>query len=80
MTEMRWELLVKIYDRVEAEMMKSALEAMEIPAELVQESVGGTIPVSFGKFAEVQIFVPKEKAKEAQVWLAEYDNNARNPS
>ena len=73
MTEMTWELLVKVYDRVEAEMMKAALEAIAIPSELIQESVGETIPVGFGKFAEVQIFVPKKKAQEAQAWLDEYD-------
>ena len=28
MTEMTWELLTKIYDRIEAEMMKAALEAL----------------------------------------------------
>ncbi len=75
MTEMTWELLTKVYDRIEAEMIKAALKAIKIPSELVQESVGGTIPaVGFGKFAEVQVFVPKKKMKEAQAWLDEYDN------
>ncbi len=75
MTEMTWELLTKVYDRIEAEMMKAALEALEIPTELAQESVGGTIPVSFGKFAEVHVFVPKEKLDEANAWLESYGNN-----
>ena len=74
---MTWEKLTKVYDRIEAEMMKSALEALEIPAELMQESVGGTIPVSFGKFAEVQIFVPKEKLEEALAWLESYENQPK---
>ena len=74
MTEMTWELLTKVYDRIEAEMMKAALDALEIPTELAQESVGGTMPVSFGKFAEVHIFVPKEKFEEASAWLEDYDN------
>ena len=75
MTDMKWELLTKVYDRIEAEMIKSALEAIEIEAELAQESVGGTIPVSFGKFSEVQIFVAKDNLEEAKKWLAEYDND-----
>ena len=75
MTEMTWELLTKVYDRIEAEMIKAALEALEIPTELAQESVGGTIPVSFGKFAEIHIFVPKEKFKEAHEWLETYTND-----
>ncbi len=72
MTEMTWELLTKVYDRIEAEMMKAALEALEISVELAQESVGGTIPVCFGKFAEIHIFVPKEKLVEAREWLETY--------
>ena len=72
---MNWQLLTKVYDRIEAEMMKSALEALEISSELAQESVGGTMPVSFGKFAEVQIYVPKEKHKEASEWLENYNND-----
>ncbi len=75
MTEMTWELLTKVYDRIEAEMMKAALEALGIPVELAQESVGGTIPVSFGKFAEIHIFVPKEKLVEAREWLETYTDN-----
>lgn len=72
MTEITWEILTKVYDRIEAEMMKSALEALEISVELAQESVGSTIPVSFGKFAEIQVFVPKEKFEEASKWLKTY--------
>jgi len=74
MAAMTWELLTKVYDRIEAEMMKSALEALEIPAELAQESVGSSIPVSFGKFAEIHIFVPKEKLEEALAWLESYND------
>ena len=76
MAKMTWELLTKVYDRIEAEMMKAALEALEISSELAQESVGGTMPVSFGKFAEIHIFVPKEKIEEAREWLETYDNDA----
>jgi len=71
---MNWALLTKVYDRIEAEMMKSALEALEISVELAQESVGGTIPVSFGKFAEVQVFVPNSQLKEAKEWLENYNS------
>ena len=46
---------------------------MEISVGLAQESVGSTIPVSFGKFAEVQVFVPKEKFEEASDWLEVYE-------
>mgnify|MGYP002713140588 CR=1 FL=1 len=75
MNEMKWKILTKVYDRVEAEMMKSALETLEIPVEFAQESVGGTIPVSFGAFAEIHIFVPVEKFDEAKDWLKMYEND-----
>jgi hypothetical protein len=75
MSEMQWKILTKVYDRVEAEMMKAALETLNIPVEFAQESVGGTIPVSFGAFAEIHIFVPVEKFNEAKSWLEMYENN-----
>ena len=75
MNEMQWKILTKIYDRVEAEMMKAALETLSIPVEFAQESVGGTIPVGFGAFAEIHLFVPLEKFEEAKAWLEMYENN-----
>ena len=78
MTKMTWELLTKVYDRMEAEMMKAALEALEIPVELAQEGAGHwAIPLSFGDFAEVQIFIPKEKFEEASEWLKNYTNQPK---
>ena len=73
MSNMTWQLLTEVYDRIEAEMMKAALEALEIPVELAQESVGSTIPVSFGQFAKVHLFVPKAKYEEALDWLKSYE-------
>lgn len=75
MNEMQWKILTKVYDRVEAQMMKAALETLEIPVEMAQESVGGTIPVNFGAFAEIHVFVPNEKFEEASAWLDIYENN-----
>ena len=72
MARMTWGLLTKVYDRIEAEMIKSALEALEIPVELVREGAGESIPFSFGKLAEVQIFVPKVKLPAAEDWLKNY--------
>lgn len=75
MDEMKWELLVEIYDRMEAEMLRAALEAEDIPAELFQEGAGHLVyPVTLGPLGLVQIFVPKEKAIEARTWLNAYEN------
>ena len=39
MSEMKYEMLAEIYGRMEAELIKSYLEAHEIDVELFQESV-----------------------------------------
>ena len=76
MAEITWALLTKVYDRLEAEMMKSALESLDIPVELAQEGAGHwAIPLNFGDFAEVQVFVPKENLDEANEWLEDYNND-----
>ena len=75
MSELQWKILTKVYDRVEAEMMKAALGTLNIPVEFAQESVGGTIPVSFGAFAEIHVFVPADKFDEAKSWLEMYEND-----
>jgi len=72
---MTWALLTEVYDRMEAEMIKTSLTAEGIPAELFQESIGySSIPVSFGPFGQVQIFVPKENLAAAKTWLDAYQS------
>ena len=79
MDELSWELLVEIYDRLEAEMIKAALEAKGIPVELFQESIGySASPVTLGLLGLVQIFIPKEKVSEARSWLDAYKNDTIN--
>ncbi len=72
---MKWKILTLVYTRIEAEMIKAALEALQIPAELVQEGVAHwAIPLTFGDFAEIQILVPPEHFEEAKKWLEAYEN------
>ena len=57
MGNMTWALLTKVYTRIEAEMIKAALKALDIPVELAQEGAGHwAIPLSFGDFAEVKLY------------------------
>ncbi len=71
MDELKWQILTEINNRLEAEFIKSYLEAQGIQVELIQESIGHTIyPVMVDGLGRVQIFVPKEKVGEAKELLA----------
>ncbi|MFN8413130.1 MAG: DUF2007 domain-containing protein [Anaerolineales bacterium] len=73
MNDMKYELLVELNSRMEANLLKSYLEAEEIPVELFQESIGQNIyPVTVTGMGTVQIFVPTEQLKEAQEILEEF--------
>ncbi len=78
MDELKWELLAEVYGRMDAEIIKSLLEAHGIEAELFQEAVGHHIyPTTIDGMGRVQIFVSKENAKEARKLYKEYqeENN-----
>lgn len=75
MDELKWELLTEVQGRLEAEFIKSYLEAEGIETELFQESVGHHIyPVTINGLGRVQIFVSKEQAEEARQILEAYNN------
>lgn len=76
MDEMKWEKLTEVYGRLEADVIKSFLEAEGVPVELFQESVGQHIyPTTIDGLGRVQLFVPKEKGKEARELLEAYQNS-----
>ena len=75
MDELKWEMLTEVFGRLDAEAIKSLLEAEDIPVELFQEAIGHHVfPVMVDGLGKVQIFVPKGKINEAREWLAEYQN------
>jgi hypothetical protein len=72
MDELKYELLAEVYGRMEAELIKSYLEAHEIDVELFQESIGQNIyPTTLDTLGSVQIFVEKEKIEEARILFNE---------
>ena len=72
---MKWELLVEVQGRLEADLLQSYLEAYGIQTEIFQESVGhNAFPVMIDGLGRVQIFVSKEQIKEASRLIAEYNN------
>lgn len=76
MDELKWELLTEVQGRAEAEVLKAYLLGNGIEdVELFQEAVGQHIyPTTLDILGNVQVFVPKEQAAEAQVLLEEYIN------
>jgi len=72
MDDLKYELLAEVYGRMEAELLKSYLEAHEIDVELFQESIGqNAYPTTVDMLGNVQIFVSKDKIKEALELLEE---------
>lgn len=76
MDELKWELLTEVQGRAEAEVLKAYLLGNGIEdVELFQEALGQHIyPTTLDILGNVQIFVPKEQAAEAQELLKEYIN------
>jgi hypothetical protein len=75
MDELKWEVLVEVQGRLEADLLQSYLEAYGIQTEIFQESVGhSAFPVTIDGLGRVQIFVPKEQLDEARKLLADYNN------
>lgn len=79
MDEMKWEKLTDIYGRIEADVLKSYLEAEGISVELFQESVGySAFPTTIDGLGRVQVFVPKEQLQEARDLFEAYQNATPN--
>ena len=80
MDELKYEMLVEINGRMQADLLKSYLEAEGINVELFQEAVGHHIyPVMIDGLARVQIFVPKVQIAEARTLLASYYLDTSKP-
>lgn len=74
MDELKYELLTEISNFLQADLIKSFLEAEGIDTQLFQESVGrSSFPVTIEMLGRVQIFVPKEKMEEAKELLKLFD-------
>jgi Putative prokaryotic signal transducing protein len=77
MDTMKWERLIEVQGRLEAELIESYLEANGVDVELIQESVGhSAFPVMIDGLGRVQIFIPKEKSQEARDLLKEYEQGS----
>ena len=76
MEEMKWEKLTDVYGHMEADVIKSFLEAEGVPVEMFQEAIGRHIyPTTVDGLARVQLFAPKEKIDEARKLFEAYQNS-----
>jgi Putative prokaryotic signal transducing protein len=72
MSELKYEKIGEANNRAEAEVIEGFLEAEGIDVELVEESISRSA-YAF-PLTRIEIFVPKEKAAEAQKFLKEFDD------
>jgi hypothetical protein len=56
--------------RLEADRIKSWLEAEGIPAMVSQEGAGQVYGLSLGLMGDADVLVPASRAAEAEAWLA----------
>jgi hypothetical protein len=73
MSQKEWITLIETQDRLQAEILREALQACEIPAQIFQEGAAQfAYPLSVGPLSLVQVCVPADRAQEAQAWLQDY--------
>jgi hypothetical protein len=74
MNELEWELLTTVEGRINADGLTAFLEAEGISVQPFQEGFGvHGVPLTFGPFSEVQLYVPKDKIDQARALLEEYE-------
>lgn len=66
-----WELLIET-DSLQAELIKSYLEALGLQVMLVQEAAGKAYGFTIGKMGEAQVLVSAHQFGEAQEALAAF--------
>ena len=73
MEQLKWEMLTETNGRLQADLLKSYLEAQGIEVELFQEAIGHHVyPVMIDGLGRVQVFVPKAQLAAAKELLAAY--------
>ena len=76
MDRLTWDLLTEVQGRLEADLLKSYLEAQGVDVELFQEAVGHHVyPVMVDGLGRVQLFVSKEKIELARKLLDSFNKD-----
>jgi hypothetical protein len=76
MDDLKWELLTETNGRMQADLIRSYLEAEGIDVEVFQEAVGHLIyPVTIDGLGRVQLFVPRTQISKARSFLADFSGH-----
>jgi hypothetical protein len=78
MSENEWVTLMQVFDRLDGEIIKEALEAQGIPSQLFQEGVSHYIYPGSAPMGRIEVCVPSERLVEATAWLEAYNNGEFN--
>jgi hypothetical protein len=79
MDTLKYELLIEVNGRPEADFIKSYLEAEGIAVEMFQEAVGHVYGLTGAGLGLVQLFVPKTQIAEARKLMQAYRQNTTSP-
>ena len=74
MSEPEWVALLEVFDRLEAEILKEALGAQGIPAQLFQEGLSHYLYPVGGPMGRIEVCVPNQRLQEALLWLKAYNS------
>ena len=67
-----WIMIDEVSGELQAELLRSMLEAYDIPVQIIQESAARAIGVQISKFGRVQILVPSAESQRARQILRDY--------
>ena len=80
MDTLKYELLIEVNGRPEADFIKSYLEAEGIAVEMFQEAVGHVYGLTGAGLGLVQLFVPKTQIAEARELMEAYHQATIEPN
>jgi len=72
MTNSKWETVAEVYGDLEAEIIRSLLQAEGIPVTLSKEGAGQALGLQVGKMGEVQVLVTTENAEKSRSIIDDY--------
>jgi hypothetical protein len=81
MSDLKWQVLDEVAGNIIAELIRSYLEAYQIPVLLSQEGAGHFgYAVNVGRFGRVQILVPTDHFEQARQLLEAYHSGSSQES